>query len=234
MITVYPDIEKPSSTPVAYGQPCVKEHIARNPEVPTCLAGIDLHKIDAGNTVEQPASPAFNLLTYIIDGILDYRDDSAERRLLMGGEVQIIDSDASESHRAGNASHSEPLHLMQVWMSSQTDNDTCYQQRYFPDDAKLDQFCLIASQDGREGSLKLTQDANVYASLLQHEDPVMFQRKPSRVIWLRVARGRLRVNDTDLAAGDIATIFGDKDTNIRFRTDSETEFLLLDLPRTEA
>lgn len=234
MITVYQRNKKQSPTAGIYGKTsglCVPGDTLPGIDSHSCFTGIDAHTIGPGTVVDSHSHRDTQILTYIVDGIVDYRDDAGNRHLLMGGEVQIVRAGDGITHSAGNASNSESLHVIQIWLNpDDTANDSHCEQRYFSDDARLDQFCLIASKDGRDGSLAISLDTDIHASVLRHEDPVMFQRKKDRMLWLQVARGTLRVNDTRIEAGDAAVVTGDADRNIRFRTESETEFLLLDLP----
>lgn len=198
----------------------------------SCLQGIDERSIDPGIVFDQHSHRGVDIITYIVDGILDYRDTSGQRQLLMGGEVQLVSAGDGVTHSESNASHSEPLHVVQAWIRPAADkmDRGHYEHRYFPDDAKRDKLCLIASGDGRDGSVRLSQDAEVFAAVLRRPEPVLYTRKPDRHVWVQNARGVLTVNNVPLEPGDAAAIEGPEDKALLFQASEDCEFLLFDLP----
>ncbi len=209
---------------------CIQEKESTQQDGFSCMQGIDERSIDPGIVFDRHSHRSVEIITYIVNGILDYRDDNGQRRLLMGGEVQVVGAGAGITHSESNASHAEPLHVVQAWIRPADSGMGHYEQRYFPDDAKRDQLCLIASRDGRNGSLVVSQDADAYAAVLLRPEPVVFNRQPRRNVWIQNARGALSVNDIVLAPGDAAAVCGSEDCTLRLKSADGAEFLLFDLP----
>ncbi|MDH3647820.1 MAG: pirin family protein [Gammaproteobacteria bacterium] len=235
MITVHIRSEEERSLKRSHGMAsglCIPEKQSAEQDGYSCLEGIDEYSIDPGIVFDSHSHREVEILTYIVNGILDYRDDAGHRQLLLGGEVQVVGAGAGITHSESNASHAEPLHVIQAWIRPDKDRkrQTHYEQKYFPDDAKRNKLCLIASGDSRLGSLSISQDTDVYAGVLRDVDPVLFQRAQKRSAWIQVARGALMVNNVALGSGDAAAIQGNDDNNLRLQANVETEFLLFDLP----
>ncbi|MDH3588980.1 MAG: pirin family protein [Gammaproteobacteria bacterium] len=214
------------------GSFCIPEKQSTEQDSFSCMQGIDEYAIDPGVVFDSHSHREVEILTYIVDGILEYRDEAGRRRLLLGGEVQLVGAGSGITHSESNASHSESLHVVQAWFRPDHSKkaDRSYQQRYFPDDGKRDKLCLIASGDARDASLSLSQDVDVYAGTLHRAEPVVHQRKTGRRVWVQIARGALSINDVALGPGDAAAISGDEDKGLRLQAQGEAEFLLIDLP----
>ena len=95
---------------------CLPQRVPTEQNGFSCLAAIDESLIDPGIVFERHSHRNVEILTYIVDGILDYRDDNNHRLMLMGGEVQVIGAGDGVTHSESNASHSEPLHVVQAWI----------------------------------------------------------------------------------------------------------------------
>ncbi|MBT8136145.1 MAG: pirin family protein [Gammaproteobacteria bacterium] len=235
MINVHIRSERDRSMRIAHGMSssfCIPERQSTEQDGFSCLQGIDEQAIDPGIVFDTHSHREVEILTYIVDGILEYHDSSGNRQLLLGGEVQLVSAGSGITHSEANASRSEQLHVVQAWLrpDGRSKSKVAYGQSYFSDDAKLDKLCLLASPDGRDGSLRVSADAQVYAAVLRRSDPVVHLRKPQRRVWVQSARGVLVVNGIVLGPGDAAAVFGDEDKSLRIEAREEAEFLLFDMP----
>jgi redox-sensitive bicupin YhaK (pirin superfamily) len=168
------------------------------------------------------------IITYILEGALEHRDSMGSGSIIRPGDVQRMSAGTGVSHSEANPSPSEPVRLLQIWiLPDQIGLGPSYEQKFFSDDQKRDQLCLVASDDGRDGSVTVHQNAAVYASLLDGGNEVAHQLGPNRHAWLQVARGAVSVNGKNLDQGDGAAISGESALGITAREPSE--ILVFDL-----
>jgi redox-sensitive bicupin YhaK (pirin superfamily) len=156
------------------------------------------------------------LLTYVIDGGLAHKDnfkdnfeDEAIINLIRPGEIQRISAGTGIRHSEMNASEHLPLHFLQIWIEPETlDLPPSYEQGRFRREERIGKVKLIVSPEGREGSVRINQDASIYTSLLGVEDPISFWLNRDRYGWLQVVRGEIELNGASLKTGDGVAIFG--------------------------
>lgn len=234
MITVHPCDPKRRDVHVLHGMAsgyCLPGRKSLPPEGYSCLQGIDEGEIGPGVSFDLHSHRNVEILTYVVDGSLDYRDDLGNRELLLGGEVQVVLTGNGLSHSEANASYSEQLHIIQASLT--TDSTCCerrYQQQYFPDDFKLNRLYLIASGQPQRNALQLSVDVNVQAASMRSGEFLLCYRAAERRTWIQIARGKMKINDKILNAGDAIAIEGDTDTTLHIAARSDAEFLLFDLP----
>jgi redox-sensitive bicupin YhaK (pirin superfamily) len=168
------------------------------------------------------------ILSYVLSGALEHKDSLGNGSVIRPGDVQRMSAGRGVSHSEFNASQSEPVHFLQIWiLPARAGIAPSYEQRHYPETERRGQLRLIASTDGAEGSVRLNQDARVYASLLASQECVQWCVPPARHAYLQVARGALTVNHIRLAGGDGARISGEDVLNLR--AEDAVEFLLFDL-----
>jgi redox-sensitive bicupin YhaK (pirin superfamily) len=168
------------------------------------------------------------ILTYVIAGSLRHQDSLGTGTVLHRGDVQRISAGTGVLHSEFNASDREPAHLLQVWLTPlRTRLPPSYEQRHFPEHDRRDRLRLIASRDGREGSLTVQQDVSVYASLLSASAVAAHMLAAGRHGWLQVVSGAVTLNDVTVTAGDAAAIPGP--ATLQFRSAGNAEFVLFDL-----
>jgi redox-sensitive bicupin YhaK (pirin superfamily) len=168
------------------------------------------------------------ILTYVISGSLQHKDSTGSGGILRPGDVQRMSAGVGITHSERNASSTEPLHFLQVWITPERHGLLAsYAEKHFPVAARKGRLCLIASHHGRNRSLTLHQDVNVYAALLDKEE-VTLRRASERKTWVQLARGRLLVNGRELAAGDGAAL--ERERNVTLAGDG-AELLVFDLAR---
>jgi redox-sensitive bicupin YhaK (pirin superfamily) len=167
------------------------------------------------------------IITYILEGALEHRDSMGNGSVIRPGEVQRMTAGTGVTHSEANSSD-DPVHLLQIWILPNARGLTPgYEQKTFTDDEKRNRLRLIASADGRDGSVTINQDASVYASVLDSGHEVTHQLAPSRSAWLQVARGKIAINGNDLNQGDGAAI--NDESAITIKGLEPAEILLFDL-----
>lgn len=169
------------------------------------------------------------IITYVLKGALEHKDSMGHGTIIRPGEVQRMSAGTGITHSEFNHSKQELVHLLQIWiLPEERGIDPGYEQTSFSDAEKKGKLCLIASRDGRDGSLTVHQDMNLYAALIEPGEKITYSMPRGRHAWVQVTRGELELDDHPLKAGDGAAI--SEDESITLIGSSETEILLFDLP----
>ena len=168
------------------------------------------------------------IVTYIISGAIAHRDSMGNGTVIRAGEVQRMTAGTGVQHSEFNASDEEELHLLQIWIFPEEKGlEPGYEQTLFPRETKRNRLCLIGSRDGRDGSLTIHQDVDLYASVLEKGHEVTLAGVGQRRIFVQVVCGDIEVNGERLAAGDGLKLRHQDALTVR--ADSEAEFLLFSL-----
>ncbi len=168
------------------------------------------------------------IISYVLEGALAHRDSLGNGSVIRPGDVQRMSAGTGVQHSEFNHSHNDPVHFLQIWIQpDRAGYPPGYEQKHFGAAEKRGRLCLIASRDGREGSVSLHQDVDLYATLLDGEDAVEFELKSGRLAWIQVARGELRVNGQRLVEGDGLAI--DEPGRLRLDGANVAEVLLFDM-----
>lgn len=168
------------------------------------------------------------IVTYVLSGTLAHKDSLGNVETLVPGEVQRMTAGSGLTHSEFNYSKDQPLHLLQVWLlPNQKDLTPGYEQKKFSEEARRDQLRVVVAPDARDGSLKIHQDASIYAALLTPGARVGHALAPGRHAWVQVAKGGVSVNGVELKAGDAAALSEEKALEIV--ANAESELLLFDL-----
>jgi quercetin 2,3-dioxygenase len=170
------------------------------------------------------------IISYVLDGALEHKDSIGTGSVIRPGDVQRMSAGSGIRHSEFNHSKREPVHFLQIWLLPERQGlPPSYEQKTFTDDDKRGRFRLVASRGGRDGSLVIHQDADVYASLLNESEQVKHALRVGRKAWLQVARGTADVNGQTLRAGDGAAVESEPALTVT-ATANGTEILLFDLP----
>ena len=168
------------------------------------------------------------IITYILEGALQHQDSMGNGSMIRPGEVQRMTAGTGVRHSEQNASQSEPVHLLQIWILPHTvDLEPGYEQKHFTEDERRNRLRLIASSDGSQGSVTVHQDLALYASILELGERVQHSMPATRYGWLQVARGVVDLNGERVERGDGAVIVGESDLEIV--ANEPAEILLFDL-----
>jgi redox-sensitive bicupin YhaK (pirin superfamily) len=147
------------------------------------------------------------IVTVVLDGSLGHQDSMGNGSAIRPGEVQRMSAGTGVMHSEKNASDSEWVHLLQIWILPERRNITPgYEQKKFEDSERTNQLRLVASPDAREGSVKIHQDVSLYSTILTAGNRVTHTFAPNRYGWIQVATGDVDVNGHKLSAGDGAAI----------------------------
>jgi redox-sensitive bicupin YhaK (pirin superfamily) len=168
------------------------------------------------------------ILSYVLDGALGHQDDMGNGSTIVPGDVQRMSAGTGVRHSEQNASRTAPVHFLQIWiMPDKSGHKPGYEQRAFPASAKQGKLCVVASPDGRDGSLTIHQDTTLSATLLAPGERVVHPLAADRFAWIQVTRGEIEVGGHTLQAGDGAAIRGGGELALTGKVDAEA--LLFDL-----
>jgi len=168
------------------------------------------------------------IVTYVLEGALEHRDSMGNGSTIAPGDIQYMSAGTGVTHSEFNASETEPVHLYQIWMfPAEKGQKPTYDQKNFSEAEKRGKLRLIASTDGRDGSVKIRQDNELYATVLGAGESVKHELKPERHAYVQVARGSVTLNGTALETGDGAAISAEKVVELTGVKDAEV--LLFDL-----
>lgn len=168
------------------------------------------------------------IVTYVLDGALEHKDSTGGGGVIRPGEVQYMCAGSGVTHSEYNASKTDPVHLLQIWLlPDRAGHKPFYAQKAFGDERR-GTLRLVASGDGRDGSLKINQSTDVYASLLDEGAALEHRFPPGRRGYLQLAKGGLEIGGLTMQAGDGAKISEEAVLSVKALA-PETEFLLFDL-----
>jgi redox-sensitive bicupin YhaK (pirin superfamily) len=168
------------------------------------------------------------IITYILEGALEHRDSMGNGSAIRPGDVQRMTAGTGVTHSESNSSRKEAVHLLQIWILPNEEGlKPGYEQKLFTEAQKQGRLCLIASADGREGSVTVHQDASVYATVLGVGEKVVYELAPNRHAWVQVARGVVTLNRERLEQGDGAAV--SREAKLEIEGLEAAEVLLFDL-----
>lgn len=169
------------------------------------------------------------IITYVLQGNLAHKDSLGNVETIKQGHVQRMTAGTGITHSEFNASDSEPVHLLQIWiLPNQQNLAPSYEDGFFTDAQKQNQWCLLASENAEAGSLKLHQDMRLFACKLDERKALDYALKESRSAYLQVASGSVEIDGKQLTAGDAAMF--DSAQTIQIIATDHAEILLFDLP----
>lgn len=169
------------------------------------------------------------IITYMLQGELQHRDSIGNGSVIKAGDVQRMTAGTGIVHSEVNASSIENVHLLQIWILPERLNlQPSYEEKHFSPEQKLNQWCLIAARDGHDGVLKVHQDMQLYATILNPNVVLGYELSVNRSAYLQVARGDVVVNGQALVAGDALMLNGA--VELVAKASAQAELLLFDLP----
>lgn len=168
------------------------------------------------------------ILTYVMAGQLAHRDSMGNGEAIHPHEWQRMSAGTGVRHSEFNASQSDPLHLYQIWILPETEGiKPGYEQKIFAPEEKAGALKLVASRDGRDGSLTIHQNASVYNALLRSGEAVEHRLDAGRHAWLQVVKGAVELNGNKMNAGDGAAI--SEEPSLDIKASADAEIVLFDL-----
>jgi redox-sensitive bicupin YhaK (pirin superfamily) len=170
------------------------------------------------------------IISYVLEGALEHRDSIGGGSIIRPGDVQRMSAGTGVRHSEFNHSASEPVHFLQIWLLPNEEGlAPSYEQKSFADAERRGRLRLVVSFDARDGSARIHQDADVYASLLDKDESATHALRVGRRGWIQVVRGAIELNGKSLVAGDGASASDVPELHVAATADG-SEFLLFDLP----
>ncbi len=184
--------------------------------------------VQAGRGFPTHGHRDMEIVTYILQGALEHRDSMGTGSIIRRGDAQRMSAGTGVTHSEANPSKDEPVHLLQIWIfPAEQGMQPEYEEKKFSDDEKRNQLRLIVSPEGSDGSVRIHQDARIYASLLDEGREVQHTLGEARSAWLQVAAGSVTLNGVTLKQGDGAAVRDESD--VRITANESAEVLLFDL-----
>lgn len=185
-------------------------------------------RVAAGRGFGRHGHRDMEIVSYVLEGALKHQDSMGNGSVIVPGDVQRMSAGTGVQHSEQNASASEPVHFLQIWiLPDRAGHAPGYEQKRFEREAKLHKLCLVASGDGREGSVSLHQDVSLYAAILAGDGAVSHALARNRVAWIHVATGQVNVNGVRFGEGDAVAV---TEGTIRLDGGEGAEVLVFDLP----
>ena len=192
------------------------------------LRVINDDRVEAGQGFGAHPHRDMEIISYVLDGKLAHEDSMGNGSVIKPGDVQRMSAGPGVTHSEYNGSGDQPVHFLQIWLQpSRPGLPSGYEQKYFSEEDKRGRLRLVGSPDGAEGSVRIQQDARLYAALLEGGQSVKHAFGPDRKGWLHVAQGSAVINGTPLQAGDGVAIEGEAE--IAIASLDRGEVLLFDL-----
>ena len=168
------------------------------------------------------------IITYILEGSLEHKDSLGTGSVIRPGDGQRMSAGSGIRHSEANPSKTDAAHLLQIWILPDREGiKPSYEQKTFPAEEKRGKLRLIASPDGKDGSVTIHQDASLYVTLLSPGETVTHDIAPNRHAWLQIAKGSVELNGKRLKQGDGAAVSDEEQLLLKGTEDAEV--LLFDL-----
>jgi len=192
------------------------------------LRVINDDRIEPGKGFGPHAHRDMEIITYVVNGHLLHRDSMGERHILGPNEVQTMSAGTGIVHSEFNASETEPVHSIQIWIEPSVEDVTpSYQQIAFSPQEKQGKLRLLAAPQG--GATTINQDAKLYVTELESKQTVTHSLAPGRSVWVQVVRGKVTLNGQELDEGEAAAVAEEAEVVLSGAGNAGGEILLVDL-----
>ncbi|HEX7670325.1 MAG TPA: pirin family protein [Polyangiaceae bacterium] len=193
------------------------------------LRVINDDRVAAGGGFGTHGHRDMEIVTYVLEGALEHKDSMGNGTVMHRGEVQRMSAGTGVRHSEFNASKTDPVHFLQIWiLPSKQGTVPSYAQKLFPDSEKQGRLRLVVSPDGADGSITLSQDVRLYATVLAEGEKVAHVVRPGRHAWIQVTSGKVSVGADTLEAGDGAST--SDPGALALKGEERAEVLVFDLP----
>jgi quercetin 2,3-dioxygenase len=192
------------------------------------LRVINEDKVTPGAGFGRHPHDNMEILSYVLEGALEHKDSIGTGSVIRAGDLQRMSAGTGVEHSEFNHSKSEPVHFLQIWILPETRGvEPSYEQKTFAPQMREGRLVLAGSHDGRDNSITIHQDLDLYLGSLKNAGQVAHILRDGRRAWLQVTRGAVSVNGYSLKAGDAAAITGEREIGVV--ADDEAEFILFDM-----
>jgi redox-sensitive bicupin YhaK (pirin superfamily) len=197
------------------------------------LRVINEDRVQPGKGFGTHSHKDMEIITYVLEGQLQHKDSMGNGTIILPGDVQRMSAGTGVQHSEFNPSLTSRVHFLQIWIEPERPGIVPgYEQKSFSPEAKRGRLRLVVSRDGREGSVTVHQDADVYASLLNSGEQVLHRLAAGRIAYLHIVNGAVSCNGTQLQSGDGAKIESEQELVIAASEDAE--LLLFDMAENSA
>ncbi len=192
------------------------------------LRVINEDRVEAGQGFGTHPHRDMEIITYVVSGALEHRDSMGNGSVIRPHDVQRMTAGTGVTHSEKNPSKTEPVHLLQIWiLPEKAGLKPGYEEKRVPAEEKRGKWKLVGSRGGRDGSVTIHQDVDLWATLLAKDEVVKHTVKPDRHAWLQVVKGAIDLNGKALKAGDGLSASGAQELVVTAGADAE--LLLFDL-----
>jgi quercetin 2,3-dioxygenase len=169
------------------------------------------------------------IISIVLSGALEHKDSLGTGSVIRPGDVQRMSAGSGIAHSEYNASNTDAVHFLQIWIMPDTQNiPPSYQQEQFTDHQRDGRLCLVASKTGVQGSIRISQDTNLYSSRLGQSQNIALELAQNRVAWVQMISGAIDANGQSLSAGDGLGLR--EVQKLTIQAHENAEFLVFDLP----
>jgi redox-sensitive bicupin YhaK (pirin superfamily) len=192
------------------------------------LRVINDDRVAAGNGFGRHPHRDMEIVSYVLEGALEHRDSMGTGSVIRAGDVQKMSAGTGVLHSEYNASQTEPVHFLQIWlMPTERGLAPSYEQKTYSSADKRGRLRVVASPDGRDDSITIHSDAVLHAGVFAGGESAELTLSPGRHAWVQVARGKVRINGQELAEGDGAAV--SEEAAVRVEGVEDGEVLIFDL-----
>lgn len=192
------------------------------------LRVINEDRVAAGGGFPRHGHKDMEIVTYVLDGALEHKDSMGNGSTIRPGDVQRMSAGTGVQHSEYNASKDSQVHFLQIWIiPDRAGHAPGYEQQSFSREERADRLRVVASRDGRDGSVKMNQDATIRAGLLSAGASVEHAVEAGRHAWIHVAKGSVEIGGERLHAGDAAAV--DEASTLQIAAVEPSEVLVFDL-----
>lgn len=192
------------------------------------LRVINEDRIDGGTGFGAHPHNNMEIISYVVKGALLHSDSMGTKAVIRPGEVQRMSAGSGVVHSEYNEKQDEETHFFQIWITpNKTGGTPGYGQKSFEKELNEKKLVLVLSESGREGSIEIKQDADLYISRLNAGEEVEFNMRPNRGAWIQVVKGQITVNGQNISTGDGISV--NEENLLKFKAQEQSEFMLFDL-----
>ncbi|MEM6623217.1 MAG: pirin family protein [Pseudomonadota bacterium] len=207
----------------SFGQYFDASHMGFGP-----LRVINEDRVAGGGGFPTHAHADMEIISIVLDGALEHKDSMGAEAVIRPGDVQRMSAGTGVNHSEFNASNTDPVHFLQIWIIPEAEGIApSYAQINVPAEERAGQLKLLGSRDGRDGSLVINRDVDLYGSVLSQGDALTHVIAPRRGVWVQMIKGTIKANDDRISAGDGLALIREPD--IRIQAEEDAEFILFDM-----
>lgn len=192
------------------------------------LRVINEDRIEGGTGFGAHPHRDMEIISYVVKGALEHKDSTGTKAIIRPGEVQRMSAGSGVTHSEYNHQPDDETHFFQIWIMPKTRGGQAgYGQKSFEAELNSKKLVLVVSESGRDGSIDIKQDADLYISRLKSNEDLEFKLRKGRGAWVQIVRGQVNVNGEALEKGDAVSFSAEE--LLKFKANQDSEFLLFDL-----